>query len=103
MVCRVDWTVKALKDLHDIYDFIAKDSKKYAQLQVENIQSAVTNASAFPQMGRKVPEFPNLPYREIIVGNYRALYRFEEEQKRVLVLAIVHGRQSIQQHLKEKG
>lgn len=29
----------------------------------------------FPESGRVVPEFPDLPYREILVDNYRFFYR----------------------------
>jgi len=44
-------------------------------------------------MGHVVPEFPHLPYREILVGNYRVIYRFEEEQGLVIIMAVAHGRQ----------
>ncbi len=44
-------------------------------------------------MGRIVPEFPHLSYREILVGNYRVIYRFEEEQNMVIIMAVAHGRQ----------
>lgn len=92
MVRKIKWTVRALNDLQDIYEFIAKDSKRYAQIQVENIQNSVSNLASFPLMGHDVPEFPHLPYREILVGNYRVLYRFEEDQNLVIVMSVVHGR-----------
>jgi toxin ParE1/3/4 len=79
MVRKIKWAIRALNDLHDIYEFIAKDSRRYAQIQVENIQNSVSNLIDFPLMGRNVPEFPHLPYREILVGNYRVLYRVEED------------------------
>lgn len=93
MVCKIVWTIRALNDLHDIYEFIAKDSRRYAQVQVEDIQNAAINLTYFPLMGRIVPEFPHLPYREILFGNYRVIYRFEEEQKLVVMMAVAHGRQ----------
>lgn len=92
MVRKIKWTVRALNDLHDIYEFIAKDSKRYAQIQVENIQNSVSNLASFPLMGHDVPELPHLPYREILVDNYRVLYRFEENQDLVIVMSVVHGR-----------
>lgn len=100
MAQKIKWTLRALNDLHDIYDFIAKDSKRYAQTQVENIQNAVANLSTFPLMGHKVPAFPHLLYREILVGNYRVIYRFEEEQGRVVIMAVVHGRRLLKELLK---
>ena len=65
MVQKIKWTLRALNDLNNIYEFIAKDSRRYAQVQVENIQNSVSNLAGFPLMGHNVPEFPHLPYREI--------------------------------------
>lgn len=93
MVRKIKWTLRALNDLHDIYEFIAKDSKRYAQIQIENIQNAVLNLTSFPLMGRQVPEFPHLPYREILVGNYRVLYRLEEDI--VIIMSVAHGHRQI--------
>lgn len=97
MVREIKWAVRARNDLHDIYEFIAKDSRRYAQAQIETIQNAVSNLTSFPLMGHKVSEFPNLPYREILVGNYRILYRFEEEQNRILIMAVIHGRRLLKE------
>ena len=94
---QVKWTKRALGDLREIYDFIAKDSPRYAQLQVEGICEAASNLAMFPNMGRHVPEFPHLPYREILFGSYRILYRAEEEQERVLIISILHGRRLLQE------
>ncbi|MEW6109396.1 MAG: type II toxin-antitoxin system RelE/ParE family toxin [Nitrospirota bacterium] len=93
MVRKIKWTIRSLNDLHGIYEFIAKDSKRYAQIQVEDIQNAALNLVSFPLMGRVVPEFPHLLYRETLVGNYRVIYRFEEEQNLIIIIAVAHGRQ----------
>ncbi|MDI6890863.1 MAG: type II toxin-antitoxin system RelE/ParE family toxin [Thermodesulfovibrionales bacterium] len=93
MVRKIKWTIRALDDLHDIYEFIAKDSKRYAQIQIEDIQNAALNLTSFPLIGRIVPEFPHLSYREILVGNYRVIYRLEEEQGLAIIMAVAHGRQ----------
>ena len=93
MVQKIKWTIRALNDLHDIYEFIAKDSMRYAQVQVEGIQNAALNLTNFPLIGLIVPEFPLLSYREILIGNYRVIYRFEEEQGLIIIMAVAHGRQ----------
>ena len=95
MVQKIEWTSRARNDLRNIHEYIAADSIRYAQVQIENILAAVSNLLSFPAMGRLVPEFPHLPYRELIVGNYRILYRYEEQQERVLVMTVVHGRRLI--------
>ena len=64
-------------------------------IQVEKIQKAVSNLAEFASLGRQVPEFPHLPYREVLVGNYRVIYR--EEEKRVLVMSVVHGRRLLKE------
>ena len=97
MVQKIEWTNRALKDLHDIYEFIAKDSSRYAQIQIENIQDAASNLYSFPLIGRKVPEFPHLSYREILVGNYRFIYRYDDKYNQIFVMAIVHGKRLLKE------
>lgn len=97
MVREIKWTLRALDDLRKIYDFIAKDSRRYARIQVENIQNTVSAINSFPLIGRVVPEFPNLSYREMLVGSYRLIYRFSEERKQVVIMAVVHGRQILRE------
>lgn len=92
MVRKIKWTIRALNDLHDIHEFIAKDSKRYAQIQIENIQNAVSNLLSFPMIGHEIPELPHLQYREILVGNYRVVYRLENKQDLVIVMAVMHVR-----------
>jgi addiction module RelE/StbE family toxin len=92
MVRKIKWTIRALNDLHDIHEFIAKDSKRYAQIQIENIQNAVSNLLSFPMIGHKIPEFPHLQYREILVGNYRVVYRLENKQDLAIVMSVMHVR-----------
>ena len=45
----------------------------------------------FPNSGRVIPEFPELPYREVIVAPYRFFYRREGEL--VWVVGVWHGAQ----------
>jgi len=45
----------------------------------------------FPQSGRALPEFPDLPFREVIVTPYRFFYRVKG--KTVWIVAVWHGAQ----------
>ncbi len=94
---QIKWTKRALNDLWEIYEFVARDSPRYAQIQVEKIQKAVSNLAVFPSLGRQVPEFPHLPYREVLAGNYRVIYREEEKRRQVLIMSVVHGRQLLEE------
>jgi plasmid stabilization system protein ParE len=45
----------------------------------------------FPQSGRLIPEFPDLPFRELVVPPYRLFYR--PQGTTVWVVAVWHGAQ----------
>ena len=45
----------------------------------------------FPNSGHLIPEFPELPYREVIVAPYRFFYRRKGEI--VWVVGVWHGAQ----------
>ncbi len=86
------WGDVAVSDLEGIYDYIARDSHQYARHQIERIHQSTERLRQFPESGRTVPEFPHLPHREIIVDNYRVIYRYAADSDRVFVIAVVHGR-----------
>ena len=87
----IAWAGPALEDLRQIHQFIARDSTQYAGIMVRRIRTAVSRLGNFPQSGRVVPELPDGPYREILVGQYRVVYRHLEDRDVVLVLAVIHG------------
>lgn len=76
---KIKWTKRALSDLKDIHDYIKKDYPQYAKIQIEKIQKATSKIKSHPKIGRILPEFPKLPYREIISGNYRIVYRYDKK------------------------
>ncbi|MGD0897194.1 MAG: type II toxin-antitoxin system RelE/ParE family toxin [Thermoguttaceae bacterium] len=86
---RVDWSKPALTDLREVYEFIARDSRRYARATVEKITGATAPLAQWPKVGEVIHLFP--AYREIIVGNYRLIYREEEPSQRVLIIAVIHA------------
>jgi toxin ParE1/3/4 len=88
---RVDWAQPALEDLREIYEFIARDSPRYAQITIERITNVAGRLAQFPQLGQVLPEFPQLAYRQIIVGAYRLVYREDAARNRVLVMGAIHA------------
>ena len=52
----VIWSVPAKNDLKQIHDYIAKDSKYYAQNVVQEIIAKIDTLTDFPEIGRVVPE-----------------------------------------------
>lgn len=51
---RVRYAARALRDIRDIRDFIARDNVAAASSVVEAITTAIALASLFPQKSRKV-------------------------------------------------
>jgi len=89
-MARIVWTIQAVEDLENIFDYISKDSPKYARIQINRIQSIVKVLKKQPRSGRVVPEIGNEKIRELILGNYRIIYRLPSD-KTVEVLTIHHS------------
>jgi toxin ParE1/3/4 len=88
---QVDWAQPALEDLQEVYEFIARDSPRYAQLTVERITDVAERLAGFPQLGQVLPEFPYLAYRQMIVGAYRLIYREDAGQNRIVIMGVIHS------------
>ena len=86
----VKWSVPAKDDLKQIHDYIAKDSKYYAQNVVQEIVAKSEKLTDFPEIGRAVPEISDQNIRELIVYSYRLIY--EISKTGIEILAIIHGR-----------
>lgn len=86
------WTERARRDLFAIHDYIAQDAPERALKYIARIERCVRKLTRFPRMGRAVAELtgemPNL--REVIMDDYRILYR--NRGQIVEVLALYHGR-----------
>src|SRR3989442_809920 len=85
----VKWTPQAADDLESITRFIAKDSPYYARLFAIDVLEAVDRLPKLPKSGRIVPELRNPLIREIILGNYRIVYRLRGGLAEILT--VYHG------------
>jgi len=88
-MAEVRWTAQAAEDLEVITDFIAADSVHYASLFAMDVLAAVERLTTFPASGRIVPEMNDPAIREIILGNYRIVYRLKGDF--VEILTVYHG------------
>jgi addiction module RelE/StbE family toxin len=89
-MAQVIWTDSALHDLDDIGEYISKDSKKYAQITVDQLFHSPDILEDHPKAGKVVPEFELDAIREIIRGNYRIVYKLVDSEK-IYILAVHHG------------
>lgn len=87
---QINWTFQARDDLRNIAEYISKNSIQYAKLQILRIKSRTKILSKHPQIGRIVPENENPSIRELIVGNYRILYKVISTN-RIDILTIHHS------------
>ena len=83
------WTVGAREDLRQLIVFVGGDSETYAAIIAGRIMAAVDRLESYPRIGRIVPEYQDASIREMLVGNYRIVYRMRQEV--IGVIAIVHG------------
>lgn len=90
---RVVWSPQARRDAARAVEFIARDRPATAADWLGQIHQRLVSLQRFPSSGRIVPEFDKQQYREVIVTPYRVIYRVEP--KRVYVLAVWHGRQTL--------
>ena len=72
---RVRWTEQAVDDLQAIRQFIERDSPRYGRHVAERLFDATLRLGVFPLSGRIVPELGRDDIRELIVGEYRLVYR----------------------------
>jgi toxin ParE1/3/4 len=75
--------------------FIRRENPVAAAHFRQRAEQALRRLEQFPELGRVVPEFPDLPYREVIVPPYRFFYRIKEAV--VWVVAVWHGAQPPQE------
>ena len=88
---KINWTGPALQDLLEIVDYIKIDNKKAAYHFAKDIKGKVSRLTIFPNSGRIVPEFPTSGLREIIIGNFRIIYRVISDKHTVEILTLRHG------------
>ncbi len=88
-MAEIRWTPQASDDLEAIAEFISLDSPHYASLFVVDVLDAAERLEIFPDSGRVVPELNEHSVREIILGNYRIVYRIQYTT--VEILTIYHS------------
>jgi len=83
--------------LHTAINFIHQDNPAAATNFLEHNPAAATNflervektlrrLEKYPESGRQIPEFPELPYRELLILPYRFFYRIDG--KTIFIVAV---------------
>jgi len=85
----VRWTNRAQRDLAEIGDYIAQDNPVAAERWVAALFKLAERAACFPLAGRRVPEIGRDDVRELLLRNYRLVYRVLD--RAVDVLTVFEG------------
>ncbi len=72
---QIRWTKLSMEDLKVIGEYISRDSKKYAKIQIQKLRFRSQILKSQPHSGRIVPEIEDENIRELIEGNYRIIYK----------------------------
>lgn len=87
---QINWTFQAKDDLKSIAEYIERDSKKYAKLQVLRLRDRTKILKSHIEARKVVHELEEGTIREIIEGNYRIIYRVVSDS-RADILTVHHS------------
>jgi plasmid stabilization system protein ParE len=85
---KLHWSRLALTRLEEIHAYIAQDNPAAALRTTQQIVHRVGQIAAFPNSGRRVPDYTRDDVRELIEGNYRIIYRLLADH--IDVVAVMH-------------
>lgn len=89
---KVSLTNRALRNLDDIYVYIAQTLlvPETALGLVDNIEKEILSLEEMPYRfpERKTRAYANRGYRQLFVGNYTVIYRIDEKHRQVIVVTI---------------
>jgi toxin ParE1/3/4 len=88
---RVLFTPSARTQFLSALAYVRTDSPAAAVSLRRNAEVSLSRLRDFPSSGRVLPEFPALPFREVIVPPYRFFYRIKAET--VWAVAVWHDAQ----------
>jgi toxin ParE1/3/4 len=88
---KVRFTPSGRRQFLRVVAYIFRGNPRAARSFRQRAERVLRRLVHHPESGRHLPEFPDLPYREVIVSPYRFFYRVEG--KTVWVVAVWHGAQ----------
>ena len=74
----VEFTLSARAQFLAAITYIRRDNPEAARQFRQRAAQVLRRPGQFPASGRVIPEFPELPHREIIIAPYRFFYRPEQ-------------------------
>ncbi|MBN1104796.1 MAG: type II toxin-antitoxin system RelE/ParE family toxin [Deltaproteobacteria bacterium] len=88
---KVRFTPSAKAQFLSALSFIRRDKTSAAISFRDRTEKILRRLEDFPESGRIIREFPELPYREVIISPYRFFYKIKADI--VWIVAVWHGAQ----------
>ena len=88
---RILFTPAARFQFLEELEFIRRDNPSAAVDFRQKSEKSLSRLRKFPESGRFLPDFPDLPFREVIVAPYRFFYKIKDDV--VWIVAVWHGAQ----------
>lgn len=88
---RILFTPTGRRQFLEAVAYIFRDNPSAALNFRNNAEKTLSRLERYPQSGRSIPEFLDLPFREVIVRPYRFFYRIKDDA--VWIVAVWHSSQ----------
>ena len=88
---KVQFTPSARSQFLSALSCIRRDKPSAAVNFRNRTEEILRRLENFPESGRIIPEYPELPYREVIISPYRVFYKIKADV--VWIVAVWHGAQ----------
>lgn len=88
---KVQFTPSARSQFLSALSYIRRDKPSAAVNFRNRTEEILRRLENFPESGRIIPEFPELPYREVIISPYRFFYKIKADL--IWIVAVRHGAQ----------
>jgi len=88
---RVRFTPAGRRQFLAVIPHIAEERPLAAARFLARAKRTLRRLTRYPNSGRRIPEFPDLPFRELVLSPYRFFYRTEGQV--VWIVAAWHGAQ----------
>jgi len=87
------WAPQAREQVADAFTYISAERPSAALRWFDEVVDRAGSLSAFPDMGRMMPEVGRPEVREILVQPYRLIYRRDPE--RIVIIGVFHSHQDV--------
>ncbi len=88
---KVRFTPTGRAQFLDAITYIFRDNPSAATKFRVKAEKVLSRLKTYPESGRLIPEFSDLPFREVIVRPYRFFYKVKDDT--IWVIAVWHSAQ----------